>query len=41
MKIKIESTGHFDGTTFAMAIVLILATIPAIALYVLISTFLR
>jgi hypothetical protein len=41
MKIKIESTGHLDMTTFAMAIVLILATIPAITLYVFISTFLR
>jgi hypothetical protein len=37
MKIRIESTGHLDLTTFAMAIVFILATIPAITLYVFIS----
>jgi hypothetical protein len=37
MKIQIESTGHLDLTTFIIAIGLILATIPAMAIYVLIS----
>jgi hypothetical protein len=41
MKIQIESTGHFDLTTFVLAIGLILATIPAITLYVLISILMR
>jgi hypothetical protein len=37
MKIKIESTGHLDLTTFVIAIGLILATIPAVTIYVVIS----
>jgi hypothetical protein len=37
MKIWIESTGHLDLTTFVIASGLILATIPAMMIYVFIS----
>ena len=37
MKIRIESTGHLDLTTFVIAIGLISLTIPAMMTYVVIS----
>jgi hypothetical protein len=41
MKLQIESTGHLDLTTFVIAIGLILATIPAMAIYVFLSILQR
>jgi hypothetical protein len=40
MKLQIESTGHLDLATFVIAIGLILATIPAMAISVFISILL-